>query len=285
MRVKQKNKHTMKNLILSLAFITAIIAGTTTAFAQQVKEQRSVSSFSQIFINGSVDVSFTQGDAINVTVIADKEAIGDIITRVKGDALVVSREGNSNFSFFGSSSNETEVLVTAPELIIVEIDGSGDFEGENTLSGSNFSLKINGSGDFECDMDMENMKVNVAGSGDSEFSGITGTLDIAINGSGDVECDDLRLGYLNIEIYGSGDIAASGYAETTTIKQNGSGDYHGREVTSEVVNIQKSGSGDAVVLANKRISVQSAGSGDTVCYGNPEEVEQKISGSGDLSIR
>lgn len=275
----------MKNLILSLAFITAIIASTTTAVAQQVKEQRSVGSFSQIIINGSVDVSFTQGDAISVTVIADKEDIGDIITRVKGDALVVNREGNSNFSFFGKSSGKTEVLVTAPELIMVEIYGSGDFEGENTLSSSNFSLKINGSGDFECDMDVENMKVNVAGSGDSEFSGVTGTLDIAINGSGDVECDDLRLGYLNIEIYGSGDIAASGYAETTTIRQNGSGDYHGKEVTSEVVNIEKNGSGDAVVVANKKIALQSAGSGDTVCYGNPAEVEQKISGSGDLSIR
>ncbi|MDZ7775238.1 MAG: head GIN domain-containing protein [Bacteroidales bacterium] len=204
----------MKKTLLSLVFIMAIAAGYTTASAQQVKEQRSVNPFTQIMISGSVDISFTQGDETTVTVVADKKDISDIITRVKGNTLVVSRKGNSNFSLFGNSSNEANVLVTAPELIMVEIGGSGDFEGENTITGPNFSLKINGSGDFESDMDVENMKVNIAGSGDSEFSGVTKTLDVAINGSGDVECEALRLGYLNIEIYGSGDISAKGYAET-----------------------------------------------------------------------
>ncbi|MDZ7775237.1 MAG: DUF2807 domain-containing protein [Bacteroidales bacterium] len=70
-----------------------------------------------------------------------------------------------------------------------------------------------------------------------------------------------------------------------TLKQNGSGDYNGRDVTCETVNIQKNGSGDAVVHANKKLSLQASGSGDTVCYGNPHDVKQNISGSGDLTLR
>lgn len=279
----QKNQNMMKQFIISVIFFAGFMSAVT-ASGKVVSQDRNVSDFQAIQIKSSVDVEFTQGDDFKVVVYAEQDIIEEIITEVNKGTLVVNYKSSSKIGWF-SSTEDAYVEVTAPELSKVHITGSGDFEGENTINSESFMLRINGSGDFESALDVRNMEVHINGSGDAEFSGVNETLDISINGSGDVECNNVNLALLKVNIYGSGDVQCIGSAENISLKQGGSGDFYGKDCIADNVKANKSGSGDATVTAKKAISVNSNGSGDTVCYGNPDKVNQKINGSGDLHLR
>lgn len=272
----------MKRLLITIALF-AIASISLQASTKRIEEERTVPNFTNINIRSSVDVVFRQASNVSVTVVAERDEINKIITKVKGDVLVVDYEGNR--SWFGNNHEEAEVIVTAPDLSEVYISGSGDFESEGTLKASNFSIEIHGSGDFESQLDVDNLVVQISGSGDCEFSGVNNSAHIRINGSGDVECKEMYLAKLKIEQYGSGDVEAQGSANSFYLKQAGSGDFSGRQMETKSAELNKSGSGDAVVMATEQLSVSSQGSGDTYCYGRPAKVSESVHGSGDLIIK
>lgn len=273
----------MKQFIISVIFIAGLMSAVT-ASGKVVSQDRTVSDFQGIQISSSVDVEFTQGDDFKVVVHAKQDILEKVITEVKDGTLEVNYKSGSRIGWF-SSTEEAYVEVTAPELNKVHITGSGDFEGENTINAESFMLRINGSGDFDSSLDVRNMEVHINGSGDAEFSGVNETLDISINGSGDVECNNVYVALLKVNIYGSGDVECIGSAENISLKQGGSGDFYGKDCIADNVKANKSGSGDATVTAKKTISLNSNGSGDMICYGDPDKVNQKINGSGDLYLK
>lgn len=274
----------MKKILTSLA-VLIIATISLQAGNQRIEEERKVPDFTVISIRSSVDVVFRQASAISVTVVAEEKEIDKIITKVKGDALIVDYEGNMNISWWGSDSEKSEVIVTAPDLEKVHIAGSGDFETEGVIEGDEFVIEINGSGDFESRLDVKDLEVQVSGSGDCEFSGVNNSARIRVNGSGDVECEEMYLANLKVEQYGSGDVSAKGSANSLYLKQAGSGDFSGRMMETKSAELNKSGSGDAVITVTEELVVNSHGSGDTYCYGNPGKVNESVHGSGDLVIK
>ncbi len=274
----------MKKILTSLA-VLIIATLSLQAGNQRIEEERKVPDFTVISIRSSIDVVFKQGSQISVTVVAEEKIIDKVITKVKGDALIVDYEGKMNWGWWGNDSEESEVIVTAPDLEKVHIAGSGDFESEGVIEGDDFVIEIYGSGDFESRLDVKDLEVQVSGSGDCEFSGVNNSAKIRINGSGDVECDELYLAHLKVEQYGSGDVSAKGSANNFYLKQAGSGDFSGRKMETKTAEVNKSGSGDAVITVTQELVVNSHGSGDTYCYGNPGKVNESVHGSGDLVIK
>lgn len=267
----------MKKILTSLA-VLIIATISLQAGNQRIEEERKVPDFTVISIRSSVDVVFMQASAISVTVVAEEKEIDKIVTKVKGDVLIVDYKGNMNISWWGSDSEESEVIVTAPDLEQVHIAGSGDFETEGVIESNEFVIEIYGSGDFESRLDVKDLELQVSGSGDCEFSGVNNSAKIRVNGSGDVECDELFLARLKVEQYGSGDVSAKGSANSLYLKQAGSGDFSGRRMETKSAEVNKSGSGDAVITVTQDIVVNSQGSGDTYCYGNPGKVNESVHG-------
>ena len=108
------------------------------------------------------------------------------------------------------------------------------------------------------------------------FKGVAFAGDTTANLKG-IHTDELKL-----EIAGSGDVSAEGMADRQEIGIAGSGKYLGGGLKSKAAKIDIAGSGEAVLAVSDSLDVSIAGSGDIKYYGDPK-VKQTIVGSGTIT--
>jgi hypothetical protein len=241
--------------------------------------ERRVSDFSGIKISCSADVFLKQGNSNAVTVRADENLIDMIETDVRGDVLNIDIDGNIR------NVEVLEVYVTVKNLQKVLINGSGDIESENAITGVDFEIQINGSGDVELELDVKNLETKINGSGDVEVSGVQGNFDLQVAGSGNFEAEKLRLNECHIKINGSGDVKMKGSADKLFVNQSASGDVNLYSLTAGDVEATASGSGDIIVSVAGRLKARLSGSGDLTYKGEPLSVDVSASGSGEVYHR
>ena len=105
---------------------------------------------------------------------------------------------------------------------------------------------------------------------------------VSISGSGDINILDFKNNNLSLNISGSGNITGNGEVETLVVKINGSGNLMSKEIKSKSATITINGSGVGKVFASDSISAKINGSGNIKYFGNPENVDSIINGSGDI---
>ena len=106
--------------------------------------------------------------------------------------------------------------------------------------------------------------------------------EVSLSGSGNINILDFKKNNLSLNISGSGNITGNGEVETLVVKINGSGNLMSKEIKSKSATITINGSGDAEVFASDSISAKINGSGNIEYFGNPENVDSIINGSGDI---
>lgn len=281
----------MKNtkVYLGISTILIMLLISDTAFAQWgrgvkgngniAKRECKVEDFSEIELNCSADLFITQGSKNRVVVEADENLIEMIETKVHGETLKIDIDGNI------SRSTKLDVYVTVEELHKLQVNGSGDVETENTISGIGLDVNVNGSGNIEMELDVKNVESKINGSGDIELSGVSGDFSLKVNGSGTFEGENMRLNYCKISVMGSGDVELSGSANAVEITQSASGDVNLYNLRSQDVTARGSGSGDMVVMVSGNLKVKLSGSGDLTYKGEPTMVDVSSSGSGDVYHR
>lgn len=246
----------MKKLFLFLVAVLAISCSVHLyAFTgnDKVEENRPVKNFERIRLQGSPNIKYTQGKACSVRVKAPKNIIKKVETRVEGNCLVVSLKDNRVFSFNAIKGDEITVYVTSPDIIGVEVQGSGDFECKTLLDTDNMDISLRGSGDVNfSDIICDRIKTSLVGSGDIDIKKVTaqqssvelvGSGDVVIKqfnvkltqlelkGSGDIKvaCDHCDV--VNCRLVGSGDITLSGTVKKLNKTTRGSGDIHTKDLT------------------------------------------------------
>lgn len=142
-----------------------------------------------------------------------------------------------------SSKKGINIQVPFTDINAISLVGSGDIISKNTIKASMMDVSLVGSGDMELEIEANNLDSNLSGSGDITLTGSVTNLKAKVSGSGDFEARSLEA--QNTEAY-------------------------------------VSGSGDLQVNAKKRLKARVNGSGDISYSGNPEKVDTKISGSGDI---
>lgn len=213
-----------------------------------VTDVRPLTAFEEIEINGSPTVYFTQADSCSVTVKGPENTIKDIITEKEGKTLVIRNRGKVgifNISFHDDA--HLGVYVTAPDIIGIRLNGSGDFLSEDRIDTDNMQIVLRGSGDI----DVKNL--------------ICDQCDINLVGSGDIDIDRLEAQKVSTSLIGSGDVKLNLWnVQETTLLLKGSGDIAAdfRQGCS-AANCDLNGSGD-ISLSGKlsRFSQQKHGSGD-----------------------
>lgn len=159
----------------------------------------------------------------------------------------IETEVNGNTLYIGStksiSPSKLNIYVYIKEIVGIKVKGSGDINAANSLKASNFTAAIEGSGDIGMDIKADAIQCEIYGSGDMKLSGNAHRLVCTIKGSGDAMLNDLKTDIAEISIYGSG---------------------------------------DCKINVNSRLDVSVYGSGDVIFSGNPKELNQNISGSGDI---
>lgn len=205
--------------------------------------ERSTGDYDGIAVSGWFDVDLVSGNEGEITLQGEENLLEYIITEVKDGKLVIKTEKGVNLK---SSSWKSEIRITVPVQSIssVSMSGSGDIVGKTKIKSDKFSTAMSGSGDITLDIDSRTISASMSGSGDITLSGTTKDFDATVSGSGDIEAYNLE---------------------------------------ADNVSATVSGSADIQVTAKKSIKARVSGSGDISYRGNPEKVDTKTSGSGDIS--
>jgi len=103
-----------------------------------------------------------------------------------------------------------------------------------------------------------------------------------IAGSGDLTIEDYDRPTMTVLIDGSGDIRANGKAGALELRTNGSGDAELEGLEVGDATIDSTGSGETSVGPTGVVKIDLSGSGDVRLTRRAKEVQQNISGSGEV---
>ncbi len=224
--------------LLCLAMFSSCRKDVVSGSGPILTENRTVTNFSKVTTDGSIDVSITEAATFSVTVSDYENLISNIETYVVGNELKISYRNNVVVT-----RSRAKVLITMPALQGVLSNGSGDFSVNGVFNTAQpFNAKVNGSGDISIngltvssanieingsgDMLITNASCNTgtmrtSGSGDINAFGLTCTVnDVYTNGSGDIETTTIQA--LKARLYGSGDVRYKG-SPTIDSRTEGSG--------------------------------------------------------------
>jgi hypothetical protein len=145
-----------------------------------------------------------------------------------------------------SPTDDLSIQVFSNGVTRISSSGSGEVQSANTLVSDELSIEKSGSGDMMIRFEGERIDIEQSGSGDVKVLGTVNDVDIDGSGSGSVNALELQAN--NAEV-------------------------------------NNSGSGSVSVVAAKSLKVDNSGSGDVEYKGNPQDINQSNSGSGEVKRR
>ena len=127
---------------------------------------------------------------------------------------------------------------------------------------------------------------SLQGSGDLTVRDVAGeTFTAVLDGSGDLEVAGLTGEAFTAELGGSGSLRASGQVQQVDLSLSGSGSAELQGLAALRATVDVDGSGDALVSVSETLDASSSGSGDVIYTGDPQNVQEDVSGSGDIRPR
>jgi hypothetical protein len=131
----------------------------------------------------------------------------------------------------------------APEWRSIELSGAGSMQSETPLTGGSLRMRISGAGDIDAQVDVQELELEVSGAGECRLSGAARNVQFRASGAGDLDALRLR---------------------------------------SENSTIRISGAGNAKVYVTGRLDATISGAGSVRYAGQPESVQQDVSGAGSI---
>lgn len=236
--------------ITTLAIVMVLAVSCSAQWGKRIKGNgdevtvnRSTGDYDGIGVSGWFDVHLVDGKEGELTLSGESNLLEYIVTEVKNGKLVIKTEKGVNLK---PSSWNNGIVITVPveSVDAIALSGSGDIVSKTTIKTDNLDTAMSGSGDITLDVDANTVRASMSGSGDITLSGNTQDFDATISGSGDIKAFDMN---------------------------------------ADNVDATVSGSADIKVTANKMLKARVSGSGDITYRGNPEKIDTKTSGSGDIS--
>ncbi len=233
------------NLLLSaciLPFIS-VVRGS----GNVISENREVSGFSEIVLDGFGELIITQGESESLKIEAEDNVMPELTSTVEGATLELG---------FEEKTWDKQIIPTKPviytltviDLTSITINGAADME-IAALETDSFSLLINGAGDFTIeDLNADTLKVQINGSANIDISGSVTKQTITFDGAGKFDSADLASSETVVTFNGVGD-ATVWVTESLDITINGGGElnYYGSPNVTQDIN----GAGDINNLGEK----------------------------------
>ena len=225
----------MKTLITTLLSLTILIA------VQGQKRNVDVGNFTELSLGIPATLYIKQGSNEKVEIDCDDDIYDEIEFEMRGDRLVIKREGKGWNWNSGWRRSEVDVYVTMRTIEALSVSGSGNMESDGTLNTDDLELAVSGSGDMDLKIESDELETRISGSGSISLSGSAEEADARISGSGRVKAEDLTVKTFDARI---------------------------------------SGSGSCYITVKEEIEASISGSGSVYYAGDPDRVISNASGSG-----
>lgn len=242
MSLQENSKHkNMKNVkIFALGFAILSIVScrkeNTIVAGPLVDEDRLIPLYSDVHVEGDLNVMFTSDTSYLVRISAPQNLLQHIKTQVVGNELRIFESKNHVIT-----RKKVTVYLSKKSISKIVLNGSGDITGTG-LTANHFEVELKGSGDVNLSVDASTVDIDLFGSGDIDLSGTANQANLELNGSGDIDARHLPVNTATVELDGSGNLSVRANTQLT-IDLEGSGDvfYWGNP---PVINATVSGSGD-----------------------------------------
>mgnify|MGYP001158278584 FL=1 len=287
-------KHPMKAAALLTLGASTVALATQFAVAQDLKASAANRLVIEDFI-GSVVIR--EGATLGYELDMGKGLVPEPRVDVSGGVLMISGDDDLEIDSCRNNNGDLRIeldggrmepirdyprlTITMPKQTDADIHIAG---GTLNMSDAN-SLRLthSGCGDTEFSDVSGPLELSILGSGDIQ-GGSTGAALIAIRGSGDFELDNVN-GPAEVAVMGSGDIDIGEVAGRTDLSIMGSGDVSIGTVGDEL-NLNIKGSGDVEIGGGevRNLKIDVLGSGDVVFNGGADDVSVLLKGSGDVYV-
>jgi len=227
-------------LLLSFTFISAGTINSQSLYGDGnvVKENRTVSSFDKVEINGVVNVYLKQGSSESAVVEADKNLVPYILTSVKNGTLTISTKEDFNLK----KSTKLKVYVTLKNITDLECNSVGNVKTESKLDLNDINIENNSVGNIDLELDCNKLTLENNSVGNSTLSGNIDVGNIEHNGVGNIKAFDLKADVLTIESNAVGNAEVSSEREIY-IELNGMGNINYKGAAA-VKKLEKNGFGN-----------------------------------------
>ena len=237
----------MKKLLkkLSLTLITLTLVFSTSVNAQfwgekgngNVKtENREIGSFTAISCSSGINVFLKQGDKESVTVEADENLLDLIVTRIKGDKLVIKTEDPIR------RAKKLDVYVTFVDVNEISVSSGSDLESRSMLKFETLDISVSSGADAKLDLSADDLTCSVSSGADANLSGSANSFYGKASSGSDLRASDLKAKYCKAKASSGGDVSV--YAsESIEASASSGGDvnYYGDPTK---VNVSSSSGGD-----------------------------------------
>ncbi len=213
-------------VILALISVTFVLAQKSNGKSivgngKMVDIKRNTAEYEKIELNGSFDIDLVIGKEGNLIIHADENLVDIIETTVVKNTLSLDFKKGS----YKNIQTKGKIVITIPVESInkITLSGSGDIVAKDNINLDNLELKLKGSGDINFKGKVNDLIVNLSGSGEIDCKNYVAQNTIVnLTGSGDIKvnCSEKLVAKLN----GSGDIKYKGKPKFIDQKVNGSGD-------------------------------------------------------------
>ena len=228
-------------LTVSLALFVSVQVNATSKKVKGngnvIKGSQTTVEYDKISVGGSFEVTLVSGKEGEITYSVESNLEEYLVIEVKKGELKITWEKGVNVR----TTKGVKVTVPFKDIEGISLAGSGEITSKNVVTADDLKLNVAGSGDMNVDIDANNVESNIAGSGSMTVYGSAKNLESNIAGSGDFEGYGLVV-VNDVDV----NIAGSGSVETTAngnIKSSISGSGNVRYKGNAKINSRISGSG------------------------------------------
>lgn len=197
-------KAQLKYFLLSLLVTPAFTAcDTVNGSGNVIQEERPVGTFSQVSVEGSMNVIITKAAASAAKIEAEDNLLPYIELELQGDELVVRFRRNTNIR----SHQPVNVFLSTNDLEEIDLSGSGNVKLQGVFTSPNaMHVDLSGSGNITGAVNAPEVEIDLSGSGNVTLKGETRDVDIDLAGSGNCRAEELLAENASVNIAGSGDV-------------------------------------------------------------------------------
>lgn len=203
-----------------------------------VTEQRDVSGYKKIILNGAGDLTLLQGSSETLILEAEDNILPLITSEVKNGTLELGYVSDS-WKDRIIPTKGIKYILTVIDLEEFTVNGGVKLE-NNKFEAPEFKLIVNGVGDFNFDsFNAASLEVEISGGASVKIAGEVGSQEVVINGAGNYSAADLKTRQTKIVFNGAGS-AVVWATEFLDMKIDGAGsiDYYGTpQVTQNITGL------------------------------------------------
>ena len=201
-------------------------------------EDRSVSDFKNVEVDGAAKVLVSQGDHSSVKLEGDENLLSYMEVSQEGDRVIIRERHGIHLV----PTTDIKVYVSTKVYNQIKVSGAVDIIGQSKITNpEDLALSVSGAGDIKMDVDAPRLSADVSGSGSVDLKGQTKDVDLDLTGAGHAHCYDLLAENTKVDISGAGDAEVFASVKLdATVSGAGNVNYKGNATT---VNQHVSGAG------------------------------------------